>query len=75
MLGWLNNLWLSMCSWSIGVIGSGIAATGMILQQLAIAAIMLGILLWMFRCTKVFRIGAITWLIGFILEILGSLMI
>ena len=70
-----NSMLNSMCEWTITSIGTGIGVTGIIIKELAIVLIMLGILLWMYRITKVFRWGAFGYLIGLILEILGSLMI
>lgn len=73
MLNWLNGIWDSICSWTAGTVGSGVAITGVVIRELAIIGIMLGILLWMFKCTKPFRWSLVTYGIGFILEILGIL--
>lgn len=70
----LNGIWQSICSWTTAGIGTGIATTGIVIKELAIVVIMIGILLWMYKITKVFRWGAAGYLIGLVLEILGSLM-
>lgn len=75
MLKWLSGIWNGICAWTIAGIGTGIATTGIVIKELAVVVIMLGILLWMYRITKVFRWGAAGYLIGLVLEILGSLMI
>ena len=71
----LNKICVLICSFTISGIGKGIASTGIVVKELAVILIMLGILLWMYRITKVFRWGAAGYLIGLVLEILGSLMI
>lgn len=63
-----------ICAWTITGIGTGIATTGIVIKELAVVVIMIGILLWMYKITKVFRWGAAGYLIGLVLEILGSLM-
>lgn len=75
MLNWLNGIWESICGWTSGAVGTGIATTGIVIKELAVVVIMIGILLWMYKCTKVFRIGAVAYLVGLVLEILGLLMI
>lgn len=75
MLKWLSSIWDSLCNWTVTGIGTGIAATGIVIKELSIVLILLGILLWMFKYTKVFRVGVAGYLIGLVLEILGSLMI
>lgn len=75
MLKWLNGILSSICAWTVTGIGTGIATTGIVIKELAIVVIMIGILLMMYRITKIFRWGAAAYLLGFILEILGSLMI
>lgn len=74
MLNWLNGIWQNIYSWTTSGIGIGIAATGIIVKEVAIVVIMIGILLWMVKYTKVFRWGTLSYLIGLALEILGSLM-
>lgn len=75
LVNFFNSMFDSVCEWTITSIGTGIAVTGIVIKELAIVLIMLGILLWMYRITKVFRWGALGYLIGLILEILGSVMI
>lgn len=75
MMNWLNDIWQSICSWTTAGIGVSIATTGIIIKELAVIVIMIGILLWMWRCTKVFRWGAAGYILGLVLEILGSLMV
>lgn len=75
MSKFLNGIWNSICAWTLTGIGTGIATTGIVIKELAIVVIMIGILLWMYRITKVFRWGTLGYLIGLVLEILGSLMI
>lgn len=75
MINWLSNMWQTICGWTSGVVGSGIASTGIVIQQLALVGIIAGIILWMFRYTKVFRWSTISYLIGIIIEILGLLII
>lgn len=75
MLSWLKGVWGTICAWTVSGIGTGIATTGIVIKELAVVVIMLGILLWMYRITKVFRWGAAGYLIGLVLEILGTLMI
>ena len=75
MLSWLKGIWGAICAWTVTGIGTGIAATGIVIKELAVVVIMIGILLWMYKATKVFRWGAVGYLIGLALEILGSLMI
>ncbi|MBC5630641.1 hypothetical protein H8S20_17420 [Clostridium sp. NSJ-6] len=75
MLKWLSRIWDGICAWTVTGIGTGIATTGIVIKELAVVVIMIGILLWMYRITKVFRWGAAGYLIGLVLEILGSLMI
>ena len=72
MLNWVNGIWNSICSWTTSGIGFGIATTGIVMKELAVVVIMLGILLWMYKITKVFRWGAAGYLLGLVLEILGS---
>ena len=74
MLNWLNGIWQSICSWTTTGIGTGIATTGIVIKELAIVVIVIGVILWMYKCTKVFRFGAVAYLLGLVLEILGSLM-
>lgn len=57
------------------LIGTGIATTGMYVEGIAAVVIVLGILLWFYKVTKVFRYGCIGYAAGLILEIMGSLMI
>ena len=75
VLSWLKGIWGSICTWTLSSIGTGIATTGIVIKELAVVVIMIGILLWMYRITKVFRWGAAGYLIGSVLEILGLLMI
>lgn len=75
MLTWLKGVWGTICAWTVPGIGTGIATTGIVIKELAVVIIMLGILLWMYKITKVFRWGAAGYLIGLVLEILGSMMI
>ena len=75
ILNVFNKMWQAICSWTASGIGIGIGTTGIIIKELAIVAIMIGILLWMFKCTKVFRWGAVGYILGLVLEILGSLMV
>lgn len=71
----LRTMWDGILGWTATGIGTGISTIGIIVKELAVVLIMLGVLLWMFRITKVFRWGAAAYLIGLILEILGLLMI
>ena len=73
MFSWVNKIWLNMCSWTTYALGRGMIASGEVIQQLAMLVIVLGILLWTCKCTKVFRIGIISWVLGLILQILGLL--
>lgn len=73
MFSWINKIWLNMCSWTASAIGNGIMTSGEVIQQLAMLVIVLGILLWTCKCTKVFRIGIVSWILGLILQILGLL--
>ncbi|MBY6948923.1 hypothetical protein FDB23_03020 [Clostridium botulinum] len=57
------------------VIGTGIATTGICIEQIALVVIIVGILLWFFRITKIFRSGCVGYGAGLILEMIGSLMI
>lgn len=75
MISWLNNTWNNISSWTTTGIGFGVATTGIIIKELAVVVIMIGVLLWMYKVTKVFRWGAAGYLFGLVLEILGSLMI
>lgn len=74
MINWLSNVWSNICSWTATGIGIGIASTGIVIKEIAVVVIMVGILLWMYKITKVFRWGAAGYLLGLVLEILGSLM-
>ena len=74
MFNWFNGVWNSMCAWTANGIGFGIATTGIVMKELAVVVIMLGVLLWMYKITKVFRWGAAGYLLGLVLEILGSLL-
>lgn len=75
MEGLLQKLWKELCKITLKGFGVGVATSGIVIKELAVVVIMLGILLWAFRCTKVFRYGAVSYLLGLLLEILGSLMI
>lgn len=71
----LKLAWKAISDFTVTGVGTGIATTGIVIKELAIVVIMIGILLWMCRCTKVFRWGAAGYILGLILEILGTLMI
>ncbi len=75
MLKWLSGIWDGICAWTVTGIGTGIATTGIVIKELSVVVIMIGVLLMMYRITKVFRWGAAAYLLGFVLEILGALMI
>lgn len=75
IVSFFSTTWNGICAWTVTGIGTGIATTGIIIKELAVVLIMLGILLWMYRITKLFRWGAAGYLIGLVLEILGSMMI
>ncbi|MGL4308763.1 MAG: hypothetical protein ACRCUM_04205 [Mycoplasmoidaceae bacterium] len=77
LASWFKNGWDWLCQQvanaSANVIGTGLASTGIFVKEFAVIIIMLGVLLWMCRYTKVFRYGMIGYVIGFILELLGSI--
>lgn len=70
----LNGIWDTVCSWAATGVGFTIASTGIVVRELAAIVVMVGILCWMCRCTKVFRWGSVGYLLGLILELIGSVM-
>ncbi|MBY6915441.1 hypothetical protein [Clostridium botulinum] len=79
MLDFLSDKWNSCLEIAGGkvstVIGTGIATTGICIEQIALVVIIVGILLWFFKITKIFRSGCVGYGAGLILEMIGSLMI
>lgn len=57
------------------IIGSGMVSLGTYIEEIAAIVIMLGVLLWICKNTKVFRIGCISYAIGLLIELIGSVMI
>lgn len=68
MLQWFQD-WISHMTAS--TIGTSLATTGIALEHISTIIIMIGVLLWMFRYTKVFRWGCIAYLVGLFIEIVG----
>lgn len=57
------------------IIGSGMVSLGTWIEEISAIIIMLGVLLWICKNTKVFRIGCISYVIGLLIELIGSVMI
>lgn len=54
------------------IVGSGLVSLGTHIEGIAVIVIMIGALLWICKYTKVFRIGCISYLIGLLIELIGS---
>ena len=74
-LNLLDNIKNKAAEEIIIALGKSIAITGICVGRLSEVVIVLGILLWFYKITKVFRYGCIGYSAGLILEIIGSLMI
>lgn len=51
-----------------------IATTGILISNISEIVIVLGILLYFFKVTKIFRYGCVGYMIGLLVEIIGSSM-
>lgn len=56
-------------------IGHGLIVFGTHIEEVAGIIIMIGVLLWICKCTKVFRYGCISYAAGLLFELIGSVMI
>lgn len=56
-------------------IGQGLIALGSHIEEVAGIIIMIGVLLWICKYTKVFRYGCISYAVGLLIELIGSVMI
>lgn len=82
MLDYLKNCWDGFWQWSSNkaveatssFFGNGIATLGITIEGIAAVVIILGILLFICRNTKVFRYGCLGYLSGLLLELIGSAM-
>jgi len=79
MSNFINNI-LNYCkTWienaTCVAIGHGLIALGTHIETVAAIVIMIGALLWIFKNTKVFRYGCISYAIGLLIELIGSAMI
>jgi hypothetical protein len=79
MLDQLDNIWNSCTNWlehiSNQAIGNGLIIIGSHMEEVAGVLIMVGILFWMLKNTKVFRYGCITYALGLLIELIGSVMV
>lgn len=79
MSKYLNEIWNTCTSWISNVtdsaIGNGLVFAGTKLETIASILIVVGMLLWIFRNTKVFRYGLISYFIGLLIELIGLAMI
>ena len=79
MLVHINDIWNNCMNWlgdlTNEAIGQGLIVFGSHIEKVAGIIIMIGVLLWICKCTKVFRYGCISYAIGLLIELIGSVMI
>lgn len=79
MLNEINNIWSSCTNWlehiSNQAIGNVLIIIGSHMEEVAEVLIVVGVLLWILKNTKVFRYGCITYALGLLIELIGSVMI
>lgn len=79
MLDKLNDILNNCMNWleilTNDAIGHGLIGIGSHLENVAEIVIVIGMLLCICRNTKVFRYGCISYLIGLLIELIGSVMI
>lgn len=79
MLDHINDIWNNCLNWlgdlTNEAIGHGFIALGTHIEEVAGIIIMIGVLLWICKYTKVFRYGCISYAVGLLVELIGSVMI
>lgn len=79
MSDFINGIFNNCKSWIGNItneaISSGLIALGTHIEKVAAIVIVIGMLLWICKCTKVFRYGCISYAIGLLIELIGSVMI
>lgn len=70
---WIKDSWSYILHCFTLGIGEMVQTVGITIEQFAVIIIMLGILLWFFRITRVFRIGLVSYFVGMIINLLGIL--
>lgn len=83
MLEKINNIWTNYINGieaaatkaASDALGNVLVGLGTHIEEIAIIIIVIGALLWICKITKIFRYGCISYLVGLLIELIGSLMI
>lgn len=79
MSNWVNSIIENCKNWIGNItneaISSGLIAIGTYIEEVAMIVIAIGALLWICKNTKLFRWGCISYAIGLLIELIGSVMI
>lgn len=76
---WINNIWNNCINWIQNItneaVGNGLIMIGIHIEEVAIIAIVLGVLLLICRKTKILRWGCVSYLLGLLVQLIGITMI
>lgn len=79
MSEFFNNAWTNCTNWISNItndaVGNGLIYAGTHTQEVAGVVIALGVLLLICRHTKVLRWGCISYMLGLLIELIGSVII
>lgn len=83
MFDYINNAWTNYTNGlkeaatkaASDELGNVLIGVGTHIEEIALIIIIIGVLLWICKITKVFRYGCISYFIGLLIELIGSSLI